>query len=615
MSNLPMSTPSAAAPAGDPPHRFSDRRDVEAFVRELERWERGEIGPEEWKAFRLLYGTYEIRQGGDLYMLRSKLPLGQVSAEQLEALGEVAEKHSRGFGHVTTRQNVQLHFVSGRGAHAALARLGEVGITSREACGNAVRNVTACPFSGVSPDEIFDTSPYGEALVRWFLRHPLASSLPRKFKIAFEGCAEDHAAASIQDIGFYARRQGGRRGFEVRLGGGTATFPVSGRQLLAFVPAGEFLAVAEAVVRVFHRMGERQNRKAARMKYLVKKLGWDGFQAEILKSLDEVRAEGIPALPFDPERPPEEGPPAGARPDAPTPEELAALVLAQRPRGPGVVPEVRPAEATPAALAAWTRTNVRPQRQAGYALVVVTVPLGDLSSAQLSALAALSRAYSDGTIRFTRTQDAVLRWIRTADVPALYARLAAAGLGLAGADTPADVVSCPGAETCRLAVTHSRGLGRDLETQLRADPALTARLGDADIKMSGCPNGCGQHHLAAIGLQGSVRKVGDKAVPQYFVLLGGGVSREGARFGELAAKIPARRVGKALERLAAIYEEKRTPGEAASAFFARLPAAEAKAALADLAQLAPEELTPADVVDLGEDLAPPATAKEGTWPA
>jgi sulfite reductase beta subunit-like hemoprotein len=621
VSDLPISTPSAAAPAGAGPWHFADPRDVEAFVHQLERFERGEIGADEWKAFRLLYGTYGQRQEGDLYMLRSKLPQGKVTAEQLEALGEVAEAHSRGFGHVSTRQNLQLHFLSGRGAEAALARLAEVGITSREACGNAVRNVTACPLGGVSPDEIFDATPYGEALTRWFLRHPLSSSLPRKFKIAFEGCAEDHAAAAIHDIGFLARLREGRRGFEVRLGGGTATFQVSARQLLEFVPAGELLGVAEAVVRVFHRLGERKNRNAARMKYLVKKLGWDAFQAEVLGELELVRAEGVPALPFDPERPPEEGPPGPDRPAAPAPEELSRLVRVQAPRGPGLVPEVRPAQATAAALAAWSRTNVRPQRQPGFVTATVTVPLGDLTSAQLAALAALARAHADGTVRFTRTQDVVLRWVRSADVPALYERLAAAGLGLAGADTPADVVSCPGAESCRLAVTHSRGLGRELEATLRARPELAERLGDADIKMSGCPNGCSQHHLAAIGLQGSVRKVGDRAVPQYFVLLGGGVSPAGARFGELVAKIPARRVGQALERLAALYQERRSPGQGARAFFERLPPAEAKAALADLAQLAPEGLTAEDLVDLGEEPAEapaPAAAGaggEGTWAA
>jgi sulfite reductase (NADPH) hemoprotein beta-component len=618
MSQVPIvSTPSAAPSPGAPPRSFADPRDLEAFVRELERWERGEINAEEWKAFRLLYGNYGQRQEGDLYMLRSKLPQGAVTAAQLEALGEVAEEHSRGFGHVTTRQNLQLHFVTGRGVAAALERLAEAGVTSREACGNAVRNVTACPYGGVSPDEIFDTTPYGEALTRYFLRHPLSSSLPRKFKIAFEGCAEDHAATGIHDIGFLARREGGRRGFEVRLAGGTATFQVTGRRLLEFVPAGELLAVAEAVVRVFHRLGERKNRNAARMKYLVKKLGWDAFEAEVRRALEEVRAEGVPPLPFDPERPSEEGPPA-ARAAAPAPAEIARRVKAQVPRGPGVVPEVRPAESTPAGLAAWTRTNVRPQRQSGFAIAIVTLPLGDLTSAQLGVLAELSRAYADGTVRFTKHQDAVLRWVAAAELPALHARLSAAGLGLAGAETPAKVVSCPGAESCRLAVTHSRGLGRELEALLRARPELTERLGDADIKMSGCPNGCSQHHIAAIGLQGSVRKVGDKVVPQYFVLLGGGVDREGARFGELAAKIPARRVGQALERLAALYQERRRPDEGARAFFARLPAAEAKAALADLAALTPETLAPEDVVDLGEDLAAPvpgAPAQEGTWAA
>jgi sulfite reductase beta subunit-like hemoprotein len=608
MSDLTASASAGPVPAGPPDRaaraaraRFSDPRDLEAFVHELERWERGEIGPEEWKAFRLRHGAYGQRQEGDLYMVRSKLPQGLVTADQLEALAEVAERHSRGFGHVTTRQNLQLHFVTGRGVEAALARLAEAGITSRDACGNTVRNVTACPLGGVSPTELFDTTPYGEALTRHYLGHPLSGALPRKFKVAFEGCAEDHAAAAIHDIGFLARRRDGRRGFEIRVGGGTATYAVSARVLLDFVPAGEILGVAEAVVRVFHRLGERKNRNQARLKWLVKRLGWEGFCAEVAAELDRVRAEGIPPLPFDPERPPAEGPPADdERTPAPAPEVLAARVRAQRPHGPGIHPAAAPSEVTPAATAAWTRTNVRPQRQAGFAVVTVTVPLGDLSSAQLVALAALSRAYADGTVRFTREQDVLLRWVRAGDLPALHARLAAAGLGLGGAGTPADVVSCPGAESCRLAVTHSRGLGRELEAVLRGRPALAEQLGDADIKMSGCPNGCGQHHLAAIGFQGSVRKVGDQAVPQYFVLLGGGVSADGARFGELAAKIPARRVGQALERLAALYQAKRAAGEGARAFFQRLPAAEAKAALADLVALAPGEVTPEDLVDLGE---------------
>ncbi|HET9554278.1 MAG TPA: nitrite/sulfite reductase, partial [Anaeromyxobacteraceae bacterium] len=296
---------------------FADPRDLDDFVTQLGRFERGEISAEEWRGYRLLQGTYSQRQVGDLHMLRTKLPQGVVTAAQLEALAEVSEAFSRGFGHVSTRQNLQLHFVAGRGAEQALRRLAEVGVTSREACGNAVRNVTACPYGGVSASERFDTTPYGEALTRHFLRHPLSSSLPRKFKIAFEGCAEDHAAASIHDLGFFARRRDGQPGFEVRAGGGTATMPVSARVLVDFLPAAELLAVAEAVLRVFHRLGDRQNRAQNRMKFLVKKIGWETFQREVELALAQVREEGAPRLPFDPATPPVELAPTAARAPAP----------------------------------------------------------------------------------------------------------------------------------------------------------------------------------------------------------------------------------------------------------------------------------------------------------
>jgi sulfite reductase (NADPH) hemoprotein beta-component len=584
-----------------PRRDFSDPRDLGEFVRQLERFERGEIGADEWRAYRLLQGTYSQRQPGDLHMVRTKLPQGVVSADQLEALAEVTEAWSRGFGHISTRQNLQLHFVTARGAEAALRRLDEVGVTSREACGNTVRNVTACPFGGVSAGELFDTTPYAEALTRHFLRHPLGASLPRKFKVAFEGCAEDHAAAAIHDLGFFARRRDGRPGFQVRVGGGTAVMPVSARVLVEFLPAGELLAVAEAVIRVFHRLGERQNRAANRLKYLVKKLGFEGFRREVELALADVAGEGVPSLGFDPERPPVEGPPEGPRRAPPTPEVIAARVLAQVPRGPGLVPAVVPVLApTPAELDAFRRTNVQPQRQPRHVTVTVTVPLGDLTSAQLAVLADLARAYADGTVRFTRTQAVLLRWVLPEEVPALHARLAAAGLGLGGAGTPAAVVSCPGAESCRLAVTHSRGLGRELEAHVRARPELTAQAPDLDLKVSGCPNGCGQHHVATIGFQGSARKLGDQAVPQYFVLIGGGLSPEGARFGRLAAKIPARRIPAALDRLVALYASERRPGEGTADFFARLTVEEARRALAGLDQLTAETLTREDLVDLGE---------------
>jgi sulfite reductase (NADPH) hemoprotein beta-component len=534
-------------------------------------------------------------------MVRTKLPQGVVTAEQLEALAEVTERWSRGFGHISTRQNLQLHFVAGRGAEAALTRLAEVGVTSREACGNTVRNVTACPYGGVAGDEVFDTTPYAEALTRHFLRHPFSAALPRKFKVAFEGCGEDHAAAAIHDLGFFARLQSGRRGFEVRVGGGTATLPVSARPLVQFAPAGDLLAIAEAVLRVFHRLGDRQNRASNRLKYLVRKLGFEGFAAEVEKALAEVRAEGVPPLPFDTERPPEEGPPPGSQPQPPEPGEIAARVGRQVARGPGIRPEPRPVlQPAAGALEAFRASNVRPQRQERFVVVTVTVPLGDLTSAQLEVLAGLSRAYADGTVRFTRHQDVLLRWVPADAVPALHLRLAAAGLGLAGAGGPADVVSCPGAESCRLAVTASRGLGQVLEAHVRSHPGLAQLAPDLDLNVSGCPNGCSQHHVASLGFQGSARKVGDRAIPQYFLLVGGGISPAGARFGRLAAKIPARRVTQALDRLVALYGAERQPGEGAPAFFQRVTVERVKQALAGLDQLGVDSLTTDDLVDLGE---------------
>jgi sulfite reductase (NADPH) hemoprotein beta-component len=578
---------------------FTEARDLDEFVEALGKFERGEISAEAWRQFRLLRGTYGQRQP-DAHMQRIKVPQGALSAEGLVAIAEVAEAHSRGFAHVTTRQNVQLHFVTARGAEQAMRRLAEAGITTREACGNSVRNVTACPLAGVAPDEVFDPAPYAEAFTRHFLRHPLSSALPRKFKVAFEGCPVDHAATSIHDLGFTARLgPDGRRAFLVRAGGGTATVPVSGQVLAERLPAGDVLELSEAVLRVFDRLGDRVHRHANRMKFLVRKLGFDGFRAEVEAERARVRAEGAPRLPFDPDAPPEARPPAATAP-APTPEEIAARVRAQEPRGPGVVPTVTP-DLSPdaAALAAFARTNVRAQRQAGFVTVQVVLPLGDVTSAQLRVLADLARAYADGEARLTREQGVVLRWVRGETLPALHARLAAAGLARDGAGTAAIVTSCPGAESCKLAVTQSRGLGRLLEAHVREHPELAAAPG-LDLKVSGCPNGCGQHHVSAIGFQGSARKVAGRAVPQYFVLVGGGLGAAGARFGRLAAKIPARRVPAALERLVALYRAERAGGEDAPAFFARVDVARVRAALADLAELAPEAIQPDDLVDLGE---------------
>src|SRR2546428_2287197 len=443
---------------------FANEAEVDEFADTLDKFERGELTADQWRAYRLVRGNYGQRQDV-VQMIRIKVPQGVLDGPQLQALADVADTWSRGFGHITTRQNVQFHFLQPHDVELAMRRVAEAGLTTREACGSAVRNITGCPYAGVAADEVFDVTPYAEALTRYLLRHPLSSSLPRKFKIAFEGCTEDHAVAAINDIGWYARVRGsngtGRRGFRVTVGGGTSILCRSGYELYEFLPAGEIFEVAEAIIRVFHRLGDYAHKQRNRMKFLIRDLGFEGWRTEFEKERAALKAEGGPQLPFDPERPPVEAPPAWDRPPAPGVAEAATRTVAAEVRGPGVVPRspraltVRSEEAS-----RWLRTNVRSQKQDGYAIVTVTLPLGDLTGAQMRLLADLALAYGDGTVRVTPDQDLMLRWVRRSDVRDLHRRLEAGGLGLPDAGTLADVTSCPGAESCRLAVTQSRGLGK-----------------------------------------------------------------------------------------------------------------------------------------------------------
>jgi sulfite reductase (NADPH) hemoprotein beta-component len=580
---------------------FANEAEIDEFVSTVERYERGEITADQWRAYRLVRGTYGQRQAEDAQMLRVKIPQGLLTAGQLQALADVGEQYSRGFGHITTRQNVQFHFVKLHDVEPCLRRLADGGLTTREACGNSVRNITACPYAGVAADEAFDVTPYAEALTRYLLRHPLASTLPRKFKIAFEGCPIDHIYTPINDLGFRAvTGPAGGRGFRVTVGGGTAILVKTGGLLHEFLPASELFRVAEAVLCVFQRLGDYQHKQRNRIKFLIKELGWTRFREEYDRELGRCRLTGrVPALEIDP-------PESEAKPDWPldaAPElgEIASRVTSQPVKGPGIVPNVAPLlQIAGDKYAHWRETNVRAQKQFGFMTATVTVPLGDLTSAQMRVIGDLARAYSDGSVRVTPEQDLVFRWVNAGNLRTLYRCLSAAGLGLAGADTIADVASCPGAESCRLAVTQSRGLGRLLEDRLRARPDLVAAADGARIKISGCPNGCGQHHIATFGFQGSVRRLGSSAVPQYFVMVGGGASGLEASFARLAAKIPARRLPDAVERLIGLYSRARRPNESAPDFFARVELSQVKQELADLERLTLLEATPADFIDLGE---------------
>ena len=568
---------------------FARASDIDDFVDMLARFERGEIDADAWRAFRLLRGTYGQRQNDDRSMLRAKIPQGILSANQLEVIADVAERHSRGFCHVTTRQNFQFHFVPLAEMADAMRALAAAGLTTREACGNSVRNVTTSPTAGVAADEAFDPTPYARAFTRYFLRHPLSSTLPRKFKVAFSGGGADHSFAAVNDVGFFARVREGERGFRVTVAGGTALLCTSGRELFDFVPAREILAVAEAVMRVFHARGDREHRKKNRMKFLVKQLGWDAFRALVLAELEPLRASP-PPLALDPEeRAPER------RAPWPRPAEIEALVHRDAPRGPGIVPRFLPVAGDPR-RERFVRTNVRPQRQAGFSIVTVVVPLGDLSSGRLRALAALARSYADGTVRTTATQNVVLRWVPDDRVAQLHAHLERIGLAEPDAESIADVASCPGAESCKLAVTQSRGLAALLGEHFRAERSWIDRARGLTIRVSGCPNGCGLHHVAGLGFQGGLRKVGDRPVPQYFVYAGGDPAL--GRFGRVVAKIPARRIPAVVERLIETYERARREEEPMNDWLARTDAKELGAAVADLNVVDDE-----DFVDLGETTA------------
>ncbi|HEY1585835.1 MAG TPA: nitrite/sulfite reductase [Polyangia bacterium] len=561
------------------PLRFSSPADIDDFVDHLRRFETGELTPDQFKVYRLTRGTYGQRQMG-VNMLRVKIPQGVLAAAQVECLADIGDEYSRGFGHVTTRQNVQFHFVPLARVAEAMTKLDEVGLTMREACGGTVRNVTACALAGVCSGASFDVTPYGQAVTRHFLRNPICQSLPRKFKIALSGCGDDCAQGAINDVAILARVRDSERGFEIRVGGGLSTSPEDAHPLESFVPADRLLPVLEAVVRVFDRTGNRQNKSRARLKYVIRKIGLDGFRKEYEAELAKIDADGRGSIAIDVSN--------EVRPDA---------VL--RLRAP-----VRQ-NAAEDGFERFYGSNCLKQRQSGYYAVIARLERGDITSAQLRGVARLARQFSDGTVRLSNEQNLLFRFVPEASLTALHAELVALGLGRAGARTIHDVTSCPGSDTCNLAVTRSRELTTAVEEKLAAATGAAAEAVKAaeslDIKISGCPNSCGQHHIAALGFHGTMRRVGGVAVPEYQLHLGGGIGREGATFGRQIVKLPARRVPDAVLRLLELYKNERTEGEAPLAYFRRVEPETVKRAVADLAAFDAATATAEDWLDHGDD--------------
>ena len=561
-----------------PTHDLTGRRDRPGFVipileqefedfsTEATKFMNGDLEEAKFIGFRLKQGVYGQRQP-NRQMFRVKLPFGGVTADQLDVFARITEEYAPlRKGHITTRENIQIHHIPLARAAEALRIMAEVGLSTREACGNVVRNVTGDPWAGVRPDEPFDVTPYAGAFVRYFVRNELSQLLPRKFKVAFSGSDVDEAYTQIHDLGFIPeiRDVDGTptKGFRVVAGGGLSIMAKHAVTLSEWVSVDDYLQLSEAVVRVFENADElRKNLAKARIKFLVHRVG----EAEFQRMVDEELAKdwvqhSIP------------------------PSELLFLDDEEAEAPPLPAEPVAPPEAERAAFEEWARATVRAQKQAGYAAVEVRVPQGDLTPEQFRGLAQILRDYGSSRARTTPWQNIVLRWIPEGQLYPLWKALGQIGLEGGGSLEIDDVVSCPGTDSCKLGITSSMGLNRAISERLRemaiTDP-LTRRI---LVNMSGCPNSCGQHHIANIGFHGAAIRVGERQLPAYHVFVGG-QRRTGRdlRMGTLLkVRLPAKRAPDALERFIRLYEEQRADGEEFNDYFDRVGKTPFEAAVADL---------------------------------
>jgi sulfite reductase beta subunit-like hemoprotein len=527
-------------------------REFDDFDTESQRYMRGEIEETEFIKFRLKQGVYGQRQA-DVQMIRVKLPFGGITPEQMDAFAGVIEKYvPLRKGHITTRQNIQLHHVPLPDAAEAIRELSDSGLSSREGCGNTVRNVTGDPWAGVCDDEPFDMTPYAGAYVRYFVRHPTTQMMPRKIKTAFNGAPADRALTGIHDIAFIAKvNEHGERGAEVRVGGGTSIMPRVAPTLYEFVGLedGEYLKIAEACFRIFDRQEFlRVNRARARIKVLVDKIGIDAFR-EMVE--EELQGDWVDERNFDVDglswQDDEEA-------SAPSPPETYAS-----PNG------------DLSAFERFCADNVQAQRQAGFSTVHIKVTRGDLTPEQFRGVANVMRRYTGGYMRTTVHQNLLLRWVRDETIYEVWQALGELGLGGAGPDTINDVVSCPGTDSCKLGITSSMGLNAALQKRLEEMEISDPLTRSIHIKMSGCPNGCSQHHIANIGFYGASIKVDEHTIPAYVAHVAGNFEGGEIVYGQrLKVRLPAKRVPDAVERWLRWYEAEREQDEAFNDFTARV---------------------------------------------
>ena len=516
--------------------------EIQNYEAQVRRFQRDEIDPLEFRLFRLQHGIYGQRQP-DVHMVRVKIPYGGLTADQVDMLAEIADRYApRRVGHLTTRQDLQMHFIPLEDTATVMRLLASVGVTTREACGNTVRNVTADHLSGVGPDEAFDVTPYAQAVSAHCLRLDVCQQLPRKFKPSFSASDHDLGLVVMHDIGFVARTRevNGQieRGFKVVVGGGLGAAPYLAQTLDEFLPADEAVRITEAVLSVFNANGPRKNRNKARIKFYIKSVGIEQFRLQVNEALAELPPASDPRFRQVSEF-------KGLEEEAPS----AAPRLVQN------------TGLSDPAFAEWKRTNLVPHSQEGFSAAYVTVPLGDLSVEQFHALADITREFSNGTLRITAQQALILRWVRDQDLADLYLRLADLSLQEPSAHQLADVMSCPGSDTCALGITSSKGLASVLRDSVIARGTEDALVEGMRIKISGCPNSCGHHHMADIGFHGAAMHADGRLVPSFNVLVGGGTDIHGAAVARIVGKIPAKRIAAAVDHMIDDYKTAREDGE------------------------------------------------------
>jgi len=545
-------------------------KDIIELANKIEQFHKGKIDEEKFRSLRLARGVYGQRQEG-VQMIRIKLPYGKVKSNQLKRICEVSDEYSRGRLHITTRQDIQIHYVDLNRTPELWAELEKDDVTLREACGNTVRNVTASETAGIDVNEPFDVSPYAHAVFQNFLRNPICQEMGRKFKVSFSGTDEDTGLSYMHDLGFIAKVENGVRGFKVMLGGGLGSQPRHADELYSFLPTDRIIPLMEGVLRIFDRHGERKSRAKARMKFLIKDIGLEAF-----KELVEAEQKAIvnKTVPIDAEA-----------------YEVSTPVTVEAPQV---------AIKDQKAFELWKSTNVIPQKQEGYVAIGIKVLLGDFYTDKARLLADLVEQYAAGELRLSLRQNILIPFVKEDLVPFFYQELGKLGFTEAGYNKAVDITACPGTDTCNLGIASSTGIADELERVLKAEYPQYLEKEDLVIKISGCMNACGQHNMANIGFQGMSIRTKDKLVaPALQVLLGGGNLGDGnGRFADKVVKIPSRRGPEALRRILNDFEANAQDqlfvdyyAEKGEKYFYDL--------LTDLSEI--DNLTPEDFVDWGNE--------------